>query len=72
VKARPLIYVSDVERSIEFYGLLGLDPVDRRTGKLVELRGENITIALHRAASPPGSPAKPRVLLTFEADRPIH
>ncbi len=71
MNARPLIYVSDLERAVAFYSLFGLAPHNRRQGNLIELRGENLTIALHRTESLPATEPKPRVLLTFEADRPL-
>ena len=71
MKARPLVYVSDLDESVEFYSLLGLVIVSGRKRNIVELRGEDITIALHRSRDLPATTPKPRVLLTFEADRPI-
>ena len=72
MKARPLVFVPDLDRSIEFYRLLGLMPIGKCKGNLVELRGHDITTApsIARRAFPPPL-RNPDCLLTFEVDRAI-
>ena len=71
MKARPLVYVTDIERSLAFYRLLGLEPTGFRRGNIAEVAGDGLVLALHRADPLPPTTPKPRVLLTFEADRPL-
>ncbi|QSB16821.1 VOC family protein [Natronosporangium hydrolyticum] len=77
----PVVYVSDMEKSLRFYRCLGLAERTRsRSNAWVELSGPDGQLALHRAEgmSPPDPPAEPaeavaagRVTLAFVCPGPL-
>jgi catechol 2,3-dioxygenase-like lactoylglutathione lyase family enzyme len=67
----PMVYVSDLTRSIEFYRLLGLQPsVTARSGDWAELRLGDAILALHATDRLPAT-GRQRVELCFASSEPL-
>jgi uncharacterized glyoxalase superfamily protein PhnB len=67
MRLRPLIYVTDLERALEFWRVLGFEATALKRRNIVEIARDDMRIALHRADPlPPTSSPRPRVLLTLE------
>ena len=71
----PVVFVSDMEESVRFYELLGLQVDTKgRSGAWTELRGGGALVALHAAgAAEPSQPPEGagRVELAFVASEPL-
>ncbi|GCE51323.1 catechol 2,3-dioxygenase-like lactoylglutathione lyase family enzyme [Thermosporothrix hazakensis] len=68
----PIVYVSDLERSLQFYQALGCELVQRqRTGHWIELRMGPARLALHSMETLPEYTDKQRVDLSFESQEPL-
>ena len=67
MRLRPLIYVTELERALQFWSVLGFDATPLKRRNIVEITRDDLRIALHRADPlPPTSSPRPRVLLTLE------
>jgi catechol 2,3-dioxygenase-like lactoylglutathione lyase family enzyme len=65
----PIVFVSDMERSIEFYESLGFEPQSRSPGWTELGAGDRAVLALHHAEAP-AQPSE-RVQLALVSEEPL-
>jgi uncharacterized glyoxalase superfamily protein PhnB len=72
MKLRPLIYVTDLERALQFWSVLGFAATQLKRRNIIEIVRDDMRLALHRADPlPPTSSPRPRVLLTLEVQEDL-
>jgi catechol 2,3-dioxygenase-like lactoylglutathione lyase family enzyme len=62
----PIVFVSDMERSIEFYSSLGFEPRNRSTMWTELEAGDRAVLALHHAESPPAPSQRVQLALVTQ------
>jgi catechol 2,3-dioxygenase-like lactoylglutathione lyase family enzyme len=65
----PIVYVSDMERSVEFYESLGFEAQTRGATWSELTAGERAVLALHQASALPSPPH--RIELALVAEEPL-